>query len=270
MAVEWRNNKQPVDGLYIADVDAEDGSQPQTFSGTSIEDVADKLLNAQFHATRRINTLKKDITPDPKKRRATFTPRKLTPDEQFQAGMDLRDPTKIQEVVDRTIEATLGAPLAVVRKKLQDVDDREITEAATAAAMEFASSTPDWYPTQDNKLKLWDYLADNNLELTAKNFGIAFDRLMNDGLLDMKPETVEEPDTKPEERIAPQPVTRPRGSFASGVRSDDVSGSPSPGTRSKPRYTREQIETMPKPLYAHKLINEAGFAQAVNQVMTDA
>lgn len=263
MAVEWRNNGEPVDGVYIADVDAEDGSQVQTFKGASYREVADKLLNAQVNATRRINELKTQVKPDVKKPRAAFVPRKLTADEQFQVAGDVRDPSKIEDAIDRVVAARLGAPLEVVRQRLQRQDAEEIEAAAVRETNVFVESTPNWYPTAENKQRLWDYMTQHNLELTAKNFGIAFDQLTSDGLLTRKPEeNAAEPEPKPTERIAPQPTTRPRGSIASGIRSSDV-GNRFPAM-TKPRYTRQEIQSMPRSLYAEKLKGEAGFAAIVD------
>jgi hypothetical protein len=262
MAVEWRNDKQPVDGLYIVDVDAEDGSQVQTFKGASIDEVTDKLLAAQVNATRRINELKKSQTPDRRKATPAFKPRKLSAEEEFAATNDIRT-GKVQEVVDRAVEASLGAPLASVRERLQREDQREANEAAAAAAEAFVQSTPEWYPTVENKLALWNYMEENNMDWTSKNFGMAFDHLMAGGLLEKHPETPEVvPEPARREPIAPQPVTRPRGSFATGVRSTDVGSAPP--ARGKPRYTRQEIETMPRSVYAQKMAAEPGFAAAVD------
>lgn len=265
MAHEWRNNGEPVNGEYIVDVDPEDGSQVQTFRGTTFKEAADKLAGAQFHASRRINELKRGQTPDPKKPRPSFNPKPLTGDERFQASQDLRDPNKLTDVISQVVESQLGAPLEEVRERLQRADDKEVEDAAIAETLAFFNETPEWHPyvSAENKLKLWNYMQANNMAITAKNFGIAFDRLMESKSLAKNPEEVEEAPEPVTERIVPQQSTsRPRGSFSTGIRSSDVSGTSAP--RPKPKYTRQDIMTMPKSVYAHKLTNEAGFAAVVD------
>lgn len=264
MGVEWRNNGEPVDGEYIADVDAEDGSQVQTFKGATYKEVADKVLNAQFHGSRRINELKKEVLPDLKKTSSEFKPRDLSADERFQAMSDINDPSRLPEMVESIIEARLGAPLETVAKRLTDLDEKDAIEAARNATKVWVEQTPGWYPTTENKQTLWDYMDANNMAFTVKNFGIAFDRLMGDGLLTKRPETTNsKPEEDAQERIVPQQTTRPRGSFgATGVRSSDVGHTPAP--KPKPKYTRQEILEMPRSVYAHKMTNEAGFAALVN------
>jgi len=266
MAYEWRNDGEPVDGEYIVDVDAEDGSQVQTFKGATKDEVTEKLLAAQVNASRRINELKKEVSPDPKAARAQFSPRTLTADERFEISQDLQDPDKAPEAVNKIVEAQLGAPLDVVRNKLQGDDDQRFIQLAAAAADAFVASTPEWNPTPENKLALWNYMEENDLEFTTKNFRIAFDRLTESGLLTARPEPI---DDKPEEtamgRIVPSHSTRPRGSFgATGVRSKDVGSTAAP--KPKPKYSKQEIDNMPKAVYAHKLTNEAGFAELVNRL----
>lgn len=267
MAVEWRNNGDPVDGEYIADVDAEDGSQVQTFKGATFKEVADKLLHAQFNGTRRINELKVAVTPDPKKPRRATEPRTLTADERFQAARDLNDPDALPEAIERVVEAKFGRPLSEVAQRLQKLDDQEAIAEITAETTKFVQATPDWYPTPENKAALWNYMDTQNMEFTQKNFGIAFDHLMGNGLLTRKPAEVPvAPEPGAAEPIAPTQMSRPRGSFsATGVRSQDVSATPA--SKTKPKYTRQEIESMPRDIYASKLTSEPGFEAAVNQAL---
>lgn len=263
MAVEWRNNGEPIDGEYVADVDAEDGSQVQTFKGATYKEVADKLLDAQFHGSRRINDLKRNVSPDPKKPRTEFKPKALSADDRFQLQRDMSDPTKLPEAVSRIVEAQFGAPIEVVRQKLQAADEKEAAENAAAETKLFVERTPDWHPTEENKLALWNYMQTEGMEFTAHNFNIAFDALMEAGLVTMKPDGRETTEEQAPERIVPQATTRPRGSFATGVRSTDV-GSIPPG-KVKPRYTRQEIDTMPRSVYAQKM-NDPEFARFVNSL----
>jgi hypothetical protein len=268
MAYEWRNNKQPVNGEYIVDLDPEDGSQVQTFKGASIEEVTDKLLDAQMHGTRRINELRKEVTPDAKKTKRKFTPRKLSADEEFKVQNDMRS-GNVQDAVSTVVEAALGAPLAEVRNRFNEQDEREAYDSAFAQSKAFAESTPEWDPTEENKLALTNYMEAEGMAFTTKNFRIAFERMMEGGLLTRKPDGVEAPESSTTERIVPQQTTRPRGTFATGIRSTDISGTRMPAT-TKPRYTRQEIENMPKKTYADKMMNEAGFADTVDRLFQSA
>lgn len=264
MGVEWRNNGEPVDGEYIADVDVEDGSQVQTYKGASYREVADKLLAAQLHGSRRINELKKEIPPDPKPQTKEFKPRQLSADERYKLTGDLQDPDKMPEALEAILEARLGGPVDEVTGRLNEIDHVAVQEAAVAATVAFVEATPDWFATDENKKTLWDYMELNDMAHTTKNFGIAFDRLMEDGLLTRRPETTNSnTEDKAKERIVPQQTTRQRGSFGStGVRSSDVGHTVPP--KPKPKYTRQDIQEMPRHVYAHKMTNEAGFAALVN------
>jgi hypothetical protein len=263
MAAEWRNNAEPIDGEYIVDVDPEDGSAVQTFRGATIREVTDKLATAQVHASRRINELKKAELPDPAPKRATLAPRKLTADESFQAVQDLRDPLKLPEVFDSVFEKRFGARPEEVARRLNEADEKEEAAAAIAETKLFLESTPEWDPTPENKLKLASYMRDTGMAWTAKNFRIAFEKLMGDGLLTPMPtQHNAASETTAPERIVPQQTTRPRGSFSTGVRSSDVSRMPP--SQPKQRYTRQDIDLMPKETYLWKINNEAGFAKLVD------
>lgn len=268
MAFEWRNNKQPVNGEYIVDLDAEDGSQPQTFKGATIEEVTDKLLNAQLNATRRINELRKDVTPDPKKPRKGFKPRTLTADENFKLANDVRT-GDVRTAVATVVEAELGAPLSEVRERLQHADNREMEEIWARETTAFVKATPEWYPTEANKLALYNYMQEKGMEWTVKNFKLAFDRLMESGLLTRKPAEPVLPEPGELERIVPQPTSRPRGAFATGIRSSDVSGSAIP-PKAPQRYTRQQLENMPRAEYRAKMETETGFVEAVERAYAGA
>jgi hypothetical protein len=269
MGVEWRNSGEPIDGLYVVDVDPEDGSAVQTFKGETFKEAADKLANAQFHASRAINELKQGRVPDRAVTKKPLKPRELTEDEKFQAAQDMRDPNKVTEAMDRVMEARLGGKPNEVAARLNSIDEKELENQAIAEVNIFIQTTPDWYQTEENKNTLFGYIRDNNLAWTAKNYRIVFDKLMSDGLLTRRPETTTETPETPEtnahtERIAPQQTTRPRGSFSSGVRASTMSNVP-PG-KPKPKYTRQEIELMPRAVFKHKMENEAGFAQFVDQL----
>lgn len=266
MATEWRNNGEPIDGEYIADVDPEDGSQVQTFRGATVKEVADKLLAAQGNASRRINELKKTQTPDPAPKALEFKPRSLSANERFQIAGDLQDPDKVDAAINTVIEASIGGNLKEITSRLQEDDEKERIAAAVKAAQDFNQSEPDWFPIEENKVTLMGYMEQHGMAHTLNNFQIAFARLNGSGLLTRRPAAPPPPQPEPrQERIAPTQTTRPRGSVgASGIRSSDVSGTTSP--KPTPKYTRQQILEMPRNVYADKMANEAGFAQFVNSM----
>ena len=263
MAVSWENDGEAVDGVYIAKIDLGDGSQAQVFKGRSQREVADKLLAAQESASRAIKQLKAGIQPDPQKPRRNFQTRPMSANERMQVAADLQDPARADQAVTRIMEATVG-PIEAIKSTLQRDDEAERARDAARETEAFVEDTPDWWPSAHNKSVLWNYMQTNGLEFTRKNFGIAFEQLKAAGLVNFKPANETEPEETSGERIATQPVTRPRGGFSTAVRAQDASGA---GPRTvRPKYTSQDITTMPLDVYKQKLESEPGFAAFVNSL----
>src|SRR6266704_5157746 len=65
--------------LYRREIDLGDGSGTQVFEGETLEELVDKLADAQKHATRKI----RDLNRQAKEVAAPPAPKPLTPDEEY-------------------------------------------------------------------------------------------------------------------------------------------------------------------------------------------
>ena len=258
MAVTWRNNGDKTEnGDYILDVDPENGAAVQTFRGKTRKDVSEQLAQAQFSASRTIQTLKEERRPEPAAPDGKIVPKPLSADERMRLSTEINDPTKFDGVVDRLIEARFGS-LATITQRENERIEREESERATAETLKFVNATPDWYPSQKNKIAVFNYVEQNKLAITAANFEIAWDAIKASGQAEMRPTT-----QPGEEPPAPEP-TRPRiANYSTGIREGDTTRTP-PVARGKNTYTWADIERMGSKEYERRLREEPGFAAAVD------
>jgi hypothetical protein len=137
-------------------------------------------------------------------------------------------------------------------------------------AVAFVQATPDYYPVQQNRDKLFGALKDSQLDLTRNNLTLVFQTLQDQGELIAWPaEPTDGP--KPngqmrEESPEPNPpsptnTSRPR-SVSTGIRSSDASASPPPPPTPK-KITRADIERMSRAEYQERLRDPA-FKKAVD------
>jgi len=263
MAVLWRNNGEKTDeGEYVVDLDAENGSPLQTFRAKTRKEIADLLATAQVSATRTIDTLKKERTPDRATGENRIEPKPLTADERMQLSRDLTDPAKGDAAVKRLLESQVGDLSEFARRENLRAEQEE-TERATAETLKFVAANPDWYPTGKNKTEVFNYIEGNQLAITAKNMGIAWDLLKSTGNADFKPAT---PAGEGEEEPAAQPVpgARPRmATFSTGVREGDISRT-APAPTSKKKYTWADKDAMTGREYERRLKEEPGFMAAMD------
>jgi hypothetical protein len=264
MAVTWRNNGEKTEeGDYIVDVDPENGTPVQTFRAKTRKEMADALGAAQFSATRTIDALKKERTPDPAHVTARIEPKPLSADERMQLSRDLIDPAKADSVVKRIAESVYG-DLTIVAQRENARAEEEERQRAIDETNQFVAATPDWHPTSKNKTEVFNYIEGNQLAITAKNMGIAWDLLKSTGNADLKPVT-------PEGEVTPVPLPPPNGTrprlagFSTGIREGDINGTPpTPGTKKK--YTWADVDKMGDREYQRRLKEEPGFFQAMNEL----
>jgi hypothetical protein len=268
MAVTWDNNGEPVNGFYIARLTFPD-APPQVFKGTSYKEVADNLLKAQEHASNAIRELKAGRTPEPAKPRRRAEAKPLTAGERMTIAAEITDPHKSAQAITRVVESVVG-PVEVIREAVNKMDDEEEAREAHDAAALFASSTPDWYPSQYNIETLANYMRYNNYAPTSSNFEIAYGHLRAANLLQSRPpesdeeEQTEEPPKPNGHGGKPPQTVRPRGTLtATSIRASDTSGSPRPA---RPKYTRAQIDGMSAATFKEKMNNEPGFREFVDSL----
>lgn len=131
----------------------------------------------------------------------------------------------------RLVESAVG-DLGTVAQRLNEQADRDEEAQNIEETKKFVASTPDWYPSQKNKIELMNYIEGNTLAMTAKNFQIAWDEMKKNGVAEFAP-----PATGEEEELELVPAggggqrqpagdgTRPRyAAFSTGVRAEEISG----------------------------------------------
>jgi hypothetical protein len=241
-------------------IDLKDGSGVQVFEADTAEELLDLLAEAQVNATKKIAaqdtelkaTRRASMTPDPEETATGLKPRELTADQRFEIGQRLANPATAVEATRELIEAELGAPLPEVRKRLDTSDAGLREQRAQREGYLFATSTPEWYATEENKKKLIAHMVEEKMAMTQKNFGIAFEDLSAAGLLEMRASEEETDATRqPERRQAAADSApandrvrvTPRSATSSSIASRG-SGAPRGGTPAK-MPTADEIDRMP-------------------------
>jgi hypothetical protein len=259
MAVTWRNNGEKTEeGDYVVDVDAENGTPIQTFRAKTRKEMADALGQAQFSASRTIQTLKSERKPDQDTGSTRIEPKPLSADERMRLSVELQDPAKADAAVKRLIESAVG-PLDEIARRENARIEQEQAELATAETLKFVAANPDWYPTAKNKTEVFNYIEGGKLAITANNMSIAWDLLKSSGNADLKP--AEEPAEELEPAVA---ATRPRlAAYSTGVREGETNGT-APSTARKARYTWADVDRMGSKEYERRLKEEPGFMAAMD------
>jgi hypothetical protein len=175
---EEQTEEETVPEMYVREIDLGDGSGVQVFKAPTLEELADKLADAQAHATRKIRELsQRPVQPQPTSEQTliddtTFSQRLLT------------EPTA---VVREIMQKEFGMTPAEVRQRLDEANAAAKAQAADAAAREWTAATPDYYMCETNGRRIIRWLELNGKEGTVDNIQAAYDDLTRDGLLVSKP-----------------------------------------------------------------------------------
>ena len=165
---------------------------PQHFEAPTQKELIKKLIAAHENAsvalykTRRAVKLGQMLEPDPDEPIRTFEPKALSADDRLKITKMLSDPATVVEGYKLLSEATYGASPEVVRESLQDREVQKRVEAIQLAISQFKAETPDYVESQANADTLKKYMEKKNLRYTAKNLKIAFEDLVNDGLITVR------------------------------------------------------------------------------------
>lgn len=274
---------EQVGGLFKAHLDMEDGSGIQVFEGATEKEVIDKLLVAQANATQKIReqnrALRGSVQPDPAQPETVIQRKPLSADEQFQATEDLREPTKAPGAIKRIVEAELGAPLEVVRKKLNEGDQSEAVRQGQQTAAEWMADYPEHFPSLHNSKVIMNYLRNNNWAVTKKNLTLAFEDMSEAGLLqiitqapvqgeDEEERQPGEHEEQPRADSRPAVVTRPRAA-STGLRNRQTSSGAPRQPQTSTKLTVAEIEKMPEAEYREKYRDPA-FRKAVDDAYAEA
>lgn len=266
MKAYWLNNGEPLTegkhaGRYGRVTDLEDGTNPVTTYGASKDEVMGKIERTMMHAQQhmaRAAAPKPPAPANPPKTAPAVRRTQLTPEETMQATADLTDPAKAPQAVRRLVESATGLNF-----------DELTLEAFGNTCQAWQNSHPEFFDHPTN-VKL---IADNAImraggmknvnaavldlvyrDLLAGNFLLSQDELATND----QPQT---PAAPPEQTPASRADSRPRN-FATGHRSTQLQSRQ--GVTWKPKYTREEIDTMPL-AKAEKLLrsNDQDYTQAV-------
>lgn len=220
-------------------IDLGEGSGKQVFKGhgptreAALEELTDKLTEAQRNATRKIRELA--ATAKPK------TEKKSTPEEEAIISQELmKAPT---ETVKKIIKSVADVDVEDIREAARFAKEQRALSARKAAADEFVASNPDFQDTPRNG-KLINKWCELHNDFSLEGLTKAYQDLSESGLLDVKGEEarveqVEEKDAK--QRIVARSEVKPSQSTrkASGLSTQTRSAA----TPIEP--TEEDMYTMP-------------------------
>jgi hypothetical protein len=266
MKYDWLNNGEPDEnGDYIAYIENASGARISTFKGKTYKEVADALLQSQANANREISRLRR---PDHARFPQPFKTetKELTPADKLRLSTDITDPDKVVDAVTEIVTHAQGAPPREIATRLSKMTDDDRDQYYKDEAIAFVQATPDYYPVQQNRDKLFAALKDNQLDLTRNNLALVFQTLSDQGELIAWPTEATDgpvkPNGQPEPNSPPSPTnTRPR-SVSTGIRSSDASATAPPPPTPK-KITRADIERMSRAEYQERLRDPA-FKKAVD------
>lgn len=265
----------------------------QIFRGTSVQEVLDKVANANKELIKlnrnlnrriRLGEFEEDQLPNDAARLTNnqlLQPRELTLEEKAKFARDILDPEKFDDVNNRLIEAQFGAKPADIRNKINSQEQRLANIEARQEAEAFAMANPEYYVCAENFKTITSWMIKNNLSPVRENFQLAYDTLKAEGLIIEAPlreesipvpippvvpvEPTREPLPQPEPPVVPRAAplvwstTAPSGltrEFSAGV------GSP----RQTTTLTIREVEAMPSGEYKRRLLTDKTFAQQVNDL----
>lgn len=224
--------------VYKKEIDLGDGSGVQVFSGTgataleALEELTEKLADAQRHATKKIHELNTRV-----KTEDTRTAQQKTDDAYVLKQRLDKEPDKvIDERVDRRYA------------EIKATEQREL-----AVQQAFVDSHPDYVSTprskeaQENGTRMIQWMQLNGLtEMTENNLEKAYQSLKASGLLHIKAEEaggVAEEETKETQRIVETKVeaTQPRSPRKASTVS--LRGGGAPVVKTGP--TEDELYSMP-------------------------
>jgi hypothetical protein len=270
MKHEWLNDGEPDEnGDYIAVIENAEGKRISTFKGKTYKEVADALLHSQANANREISRLRR---PDRARIPQPFQAetKTLTSADKLRLSTEITDPDKVVDAVTEIVTHAQGAAPREITTRLATMTDDQRDLYYKDEAIAFVQATPDYYPVQQNRDKLFAALKDSQLDLTRNNLALVYQTLSDQGQLIAWPDEptdgpkpngqMREAPASPEPN-SPSPTSRPR-SVSTGIRSSDASATAPPPPMPK-KITRADIERMSRAEYQERLRDPA-FRKAVD------
>jgi hypothetical protein len=261
MARYWDNKE--IDGRgtkFCLVIDPEDGTNPIRTYGWTKDEVLEKVARtaetAQQTISRQRNTPPTAAAPAVTRAVATARVTTVTADEQMQATADLSNPAKAPEAL-KTLLKVNGFDLD------QEKFNRDTRRVANLA-QEWERRHPEFPDDERNQRMLLDRatMKAGFPNITAAVLDECFTELLAQNMLfeASAPEPItppSAPDGNPENR-----VERPRA--ATSYRSSALRAPVQPPAKTKPKYTRAEIDAMNSKVFREKFETEAGFKELVN------
>jgi hypothetical protein len=200
-------------------------------------------------ANRHIESLKKRATPA--RTRVNLKPAAMTEEEKVQLGLDVQDPRKAADAIQKVVESRVSPVAGEVERQGEETErERRLRIAGQFITLH----RHDYYNVEANGLALRGYIERNGLEYDLDNLEIAF-AAMQDQLAQRPAPAAPRNDPPPDPGNAPAapgndppnpgtPSSQPRGAAPVGGISDrQASGRPAgaPGT---PILTRVEAYNM--------------------------
>lgn len=245
-------------GEFILEIINKAGNRVSTFKGKSMVEVNEKLAEAQVQSNRQLGRL---IKPD-RGRDAPLKaqPQDISSEDRVRYSAEITDPNRVVEVIDEVVTRRQGVAPATVAQRVSTFDQQAAEAYWSAEANAFVEAHPYYYPTPENQTRLLKELERRGYDITRNNLAIAYEALMEDGVMDVWPN-----DGPPAPESAAPPATPPKanGSRASGLRSSDASASKPTPAKPKPIITRAELARMSKAEYDERYRDPA-FRRAVD------
>src|SRR6185312_8476490 len=160
---------------FVREIDLGDGSGKQVFKGRTLDELADRLAEAQANATRKIRELAGQRKQEERE----------NADNEFVLSQELLN--KPSATLRREIEQMFGAPVEVLKARLEKADAAAREAHEDAVSREFVQTHPDYYASPGNGKRLYAYLKKSGVEWSVANIEKAYIELQEDGLIAPKP-----------------------------------------------------------------------------------
>jgi hypothetical protein len=246
---------EPDEFIYKKEIDLEDGSGIQVFTGRgatkveALENLNEKLVESQRNATKKIKELnsKVKVQPPPEK---TFSD-----DEEYVYSQQLQK--KPTEGFKQLFREVTGVDVSDFKTQSEALKEFNRIQASQAVQLDFVTTHSDYEAIPENATKIQGWVKGHNYtDYTAENLEEAYQDLKKSGLLKLKTSDSgadTEVETKAVERIVQPKVeaTQTRSQRKSSTIS--TRGSGAPAVKTGP--TEDELYSMPKE-QLRKLANE--------------
>jgi hypothetical protein len=178
------------------------------------EELREKLTKNQEQAVRQLRKVTREKafgSTEPKddaekfQNIAEFKPRELSADERFALAQKISNPDTAAEARDLFIESAFGVKPEVLARTLNDTNKFIAQQRAVENYVEFVNTSEGYYDSPANRDAVTRWMAKRNYAPTIANFKTAFDKLAQDGLLEVNP-VVQQASVTPSVPVVEPPV----------------------------------------------------------------